>query len=431
MAIEQLQLEPAEEGSDESDESESEDHEAADTGTGNVENVSEFALFMDKYEEIIQDRKQVRLEELAQELEVTGQRLAQIPCLGPIQKLRQAILSATADAEQKTKLEKDLTLKLKKLEEVKKEVNIKHDALINIAKRSCLSFDGEGNHCNYFYDLFTKEPTVAAKRWEKNGNECMKFFRGRSLKDQPLDQGPYFPRMHAIMEEVSHGVYDNRYPRDQRVESFLAQYILPTHMSAAVQKSFVEFFRALPSVVQDVFPQAATMKVFQNTSCYPFDDTISNREEHILHGLSRSITPFFSNMDAGLCAELVQRLASEGVEAILEENEVLQTTWTRIFPEAKYDFLRVKEGDYELEGNLLFGLHGAMLFLGKTIQGQHKVIHAQNKKAALEKEAAAKAKADDKQRLQARADAKIIQCLRCYAHGKAGVFLLKGNWFSA
>ena len=48
------------------------------------------------------------------------------------------------------------------------------------------------------------------------------------------------------------------------------------------------------------------------------------------------------------------------------------------------------------------------------------------KKAALEKEAAVKAKTDDKTRLQARAESKSIQCVRCVGYGKAGVFLLKG-----
>ena len=380
---------------------------------------------MDKYEEIVQERKELRLEELAQEFEV-DLRLAQIPFQKAIEKVRQAIQLATCTADQKSRLEKDLLPSLKKLEQVKKEVATKYDAKIASAKTSCLSFDGEGCHCNYFYDKFTKKPTSAAERWEKNGNICVKLYRGTSLKTQVCDQGPYFPIMHAKFKEVSQGVYDNPYSRDQRVENFLVQYIVPTQMGAAVQKTFVEFFRALPSIIQDVFSAAVAMKVFQNTSCYPFYDTISNREDHIRHCFSRSITTFFKSMKVDLFEEFVKRLASDGVQAILEDNEVLQSAVTRIFPEAEYDFMRAKQGDHEIEGNLSFGLHGAMLFLGKTIQVQHKVIHAQNKKAALEKEAAVKAKADDNKRLQARADSKIIQCVRCDGHGNAGVFLLKG-----
>ena len=106
------------------------------------------------------------------------------------------------------------------------------------------------------------------------------------------------------------------------------------------------------------------------------------REQHIRYCLSCSVTTFFKTMDADLFEELVKRLASEGVEAIKEDNEVLQTAVTGIFPEAKYDFMRAKEGDYEVEGNLSVGLHGAMLFLGKTIQGQQKVIHAKKKKSS-------------------------------------------------
>ena len=425
MAIEELSLEgqAKELGSDKLEESDTDSEDDAQA-TGNVENVSDFAMMMDKYEEIVQKRKNVRLEELDQEFEV-DMRLAQIPLNMAIAKIRQAIL-ASGDAEQKSRLEKDLLLKTKKLEEAKQEIKTKHDAKIVIANSSCLTFDGEGCHCNYFYDPLTKKPTDEAERWEKNKNSCVKFYRGTSLKNQPLDQGPFFPQIHTKFEDVSNGVYDNRYPRDERVESFLSHYILHTQLPAAFIKTFVEYFRALPGIIQDVFPADGAMKIFQNTSCYPFYDTISNRKEHILHTLSRSVTNFFKTMNADLLEEFVTRLASDGVEAILEDNEVLQAAVTRIFPEDKYDFMRAKEGDYVLEGTLSFSHRGAMLFLGKTIRGQYKIIHAQNKKALLEKEAAIKAKADDKARLQARADSKRIQCTRCDGYGTAGVFLLQG-----
>ena len=78
-----------------------------------------------------------------------------------------------------------------------------------------------------------------------------------------------------------------------------------------------------------------------------------------------------------------------------------------MFPEERYDWMRQKDGDYEIENTLCFSHHGAMLFIGERIKGLSRVIHAKDKKALLDKELAAKKKLDDKNTLQARAHCKF------------------------
>ena len=77
---------------------------------------------------------------------------------------------------------------------------------------------------------------------------------------------------------------------------------------------------------------------------------------------------------------MITRLASDGVRAILEDNELLQVAINRMFPEERYDWMRKKDGDYEIEDTLCFSHHGAMLFLGERIKGLNRVIHAKDKK---------------------------------------------------
>ena len=100
-----------------------------------------------------------------------------------------------------------------------------------------------------------------------------------------------------------------------------------------------------------------------------------------------------------------------------------------MFPEERYDWMRQKDGDYEIENTLCFSHHGAMLFIGERIKGLNRVIHAKDKKALLDKEVAAKKKLDDKNTLQARADAKVVQCMRCDGSGRADVYLFKGKLY--
>ena len=74
------------------------------------------------------------------------------------------------------------------------------------------------------------------------------------------------------------------------------RYLEQTEMAVSVQKTFTSYLRAAPSIINEVFKGDKAMKVFHDTSCYPFTDSVANCELHIRHCLNRSMTEFFKKM---------------------------------------------------------------------------------------------------------------------------------------
>ena len=207
----------------------------ADTGAAAAEAAHNgvFPLMMNKYREILQTRKQVHLEELERRFQ-TNLNLGQVPLKMAIEKLR--LNSGTiTDPEKKSKLEKELSGKLKALEELVKDITATYNSDKAIAQRSCLTLDGETSHCDYFYDSLTKAPTPALEQWESTSDQALKLYRGPSLKYQVLDQSSSFPDMHTLFKDVSVGVYRLHNPPapDARVENFIQKYSPPSQVLRA------------------------------------------------------------------------------------------------------------------------------------------------------------------------------------------------------
>ena len=305
---------------DDSDGDERETARAAEAANNGV-----FHLMMDKFHQITQERKKVRLEELKERFQ-SDLKVDQVPLQMAVEKLRAALIGSI-DPEKKSKIEKELSVKLKTLDELVKDITAKYTSDKAIAQRSCLTLDGETSHCDYFFNPQTKAPTEALARWESTNDQALKLFRGTSLKYQVLDQSLSFPDMHTAFKEVSDEVYRWKNPPapDARVENFIKRYSPPsqllrthrvlrahaipgtqssplpryiehTEMSAAVKKTFTSYLRAAPSIIKEVFNGQKATKVFQDTSCYPFTDSVINCELHIRHCLGRSMTQFFKNM---------------------------------------------------------------------------------------------------------------------------------------
>ena len=189
-----------------------------------------FPLMMDKFLQITQERKKVRLKELEDRFQ-SNLLMDQVPLKLAIEKLR-TLISGTIDPEKKLKLEKELSGKLKTLDELVKDIKAKYDSDMVIAQRSCLTLDGEKSHCDYFFNSLTKAPTEALARWESTNDQVLKLYRGTSLKYQVLDQSVSFPAMHTSFKEVSDEVYRWKNPPapDARVENFIKRYSPPSQL---------------------------------------------------------------------------------------------------------------------------------------------------------------------------------------------------------
>ena len=111
---------------------------------------------------------------------------------------------------------------------------------------------------------------------------------------------------------------------------------------------------------------------------------------------------------------LVTRLASEGIESVFQNDELLQAEIKRILPEQEYDFLRPKEGDYVTEGGIQFQNHGCKLLLGQKTNDAYQVFYAKERQTKDEKRLVADiAKEEKRARAEELDQTTLKQCARC------------------
>ena len=262
------------------------------------------------------------------------------------------------------------------------------------------------------------------------------MFRARSLKDQVHDQGPFFVELKRILS--ADNLHVPVLQKDERIEHAIKMYVTSTKMPTGVKKTYAEVLRHLPQVHTHAFKPLVLAEFFDRCDQAAFVDTPENIFNHVKKAMGRSLVREFQKFDAGTnpvgmteeCFNYVcEKLATRGVESVLENDQLTYAVVDEMFPGSEFDFMRRGRQEYESQLTLEFKDRGSLLLLGETTNNAYKLRFAEEKKIKAEKAAVELLKLETQSRNEALANAKIMQCARCDSIAVGSEFTFESLFF--